>query len=227
MKTIMGWHFLNSDKKLGYSDGRKVRKGVKMTYRGDGLNLCKSGMHGSKRIIDALKYAPGPVIAWCEFGGKILHGKDKFCAEWRRVIWWKDITILLHNFACDEAERCLNNIEKEGYLIDPRSRAAIVAKREWLDGNITNNELTAAREAASAAASAAARAAAREAAWAAAWAAASEAAEAAASEAAREAARVTARVIAWEAARRTAREIARARQNKRLTKLVKGLMDRS
>ena len=60
---------------------------------------------------------------------------------------------ILHEFACRCAERALAMVDNP----DPRSVTAIEAKRAWLRGEITDNEL--------AAASAAARAAAWDAAW--------------------------------------------------------------
>ena len=88
---------------------------------------------------------------------------------------------ILHEFACRCAERALSKIENP----DPRSVAAIAAKRAWLKGEITDDELCTARQAA------------RYAAWDAAWYAALEAARVAAWDAARYAALGA----AWEAAR--------------------------
>ncbi len=82
----------------------------------------------------------------------------------------------LHEFACRCAEEALKLVKDP----DPRSVAAIEAKRKWLKGEITDEELVAARGAAWDAAWAAASAAASDAAWdaarAAAWAAARAAA---------------------------------------------------
>ena len=78
---------------------------------------------------------------------------------------------VLHEFACRCAEEALKLVDNP----DPRSVAAIEAKRKWLRGEIGNDALQAAREAAWAAWTASeaawdARAAARDAAWDAAWA---------------------------------------------------------
>lgn len=101
---------------------------------------------------------------------------------------------ILHEFACRCAEYALSFVDNP----DPRSIAAIEAKRKWLRGEITDVELRAAWatawDAAGDAAGDAARAAARAAAWAvaravardAAWAVARDAANAAASAAAME-----------------------------------------
>ena len=87
---------------------------------------------------------------------------------------------ILHEFACRCAEYALSFVDNP----DPRSIAAIEAKRKWLRGEITDMELRAAWDAAWAAAWDAARAAARDAARAAAWAVARDAAWAVARDAA-------------------------------------------
>lgn len=97
---------------------------------------------------------------------------------------------VLHEYACRCAEYALTFVREP----DSRSIAAIEAKRKWLRGEISNDDLTAAR----AAAWDAARAAACAAAWAAAWAAA-DAAWAAARAAAGAAAGAAANAAAWTA----------------------------
>ena len=99
---------------------------------------------------------------------------------------------ILHEFACRCAEYALSFVDNP----DPRSIAAIDAKRKWLRGEIKDKELRAARAAARDAAWAAARAAA----WDAAWDAAGAAAMATARAAARDAAWAAARAAAWAAA---------------------------
>ena len=74
---------------------------------------------------------------------------------------------LLHEYACRCAEYALSLIDNP----DPRSAAAIEAKRKWLRGEIDDSALAAAQAAAQDAARAAARASARAAEWASAWAA--------------------------------------------------------
>ena len=97
---------------------------------------------------------------------------------------------ILHEFACRCAEYALSFVASP----DPRSIAAIKAKRKWLRGEITDAELAAAR----AAARDAAWDAASDAAWDAAWDAAGDAAGDAAMYAARDAEMVAARVAARE-----------------------------
>ena len=91
---------------------------------------------------------------------------------------------ILHRLACQFARSVLHLTD------DPRCEAAIVAKEQWLAGEISDNKLSAARAAAGAAAGAAAWAAAR--------------AAAAAGAAARDAAGAAAGDAAWAAARAAA-----------------------
>ena len=116
---------------------------------------------------------------------------------------------ILHEFACRCAEYALSFVESP----DPRSIAAIEAKRKWLRGEITDAELYAAWAAAMAAAmaaeSGAAWAAARDAAWADASDAAQDAAWAAATAAAWDTAMADERNATWDAAREHEVEILR------------------
>ena len=211
---MKAWHFLPEDRRLRWGSKEVVEAG--RTYRAEGrLALCENGMHASVRAIDALGYAPGPIVCRVELLGEIIKDTDKAVARERHVLWMGDATLLLHEFALVCAEEALDATEARGLVVDPRSRTALAVKRRWLVGEVTDAELTAAQAAAwaaeaatrdaawAAAASArdAARAAAdatRDAAWAAAWAAA-RAAEDAAWAAARAAAQAAARDAAWAA----------------------------
>ncbi len=152
---MLGWHFLNDDKRLGYVDGRRVRVGRTITIKGKPV-MCEHGLHASKRLIDALPYARGNTICRVELGGTLKHGHDKSVATKRTVIWWINDEKLLHEFAC----RCATIALTQANITDQRCWAAIDTKRKWLRGEATDSELAAARAAASAAAYDAARAAA-------------------------------------------------------------------
>ena len=211
---LLAWHFLPADRRLRFGDRTLVEPGQTLTVEPP-LELCTRGLHASVRPIDALFYAPGPILCRVALSGEIIHDGDKVCAQHRTVLWMADATRTLHLFACDEAERALRATE----IDDSRCFDAIATKRRWIDGKATGEELAAARAAASAAARAAASAAASAAAWAAARAAARAAAWAAASAAASAAAWAAASAAAWAAARAAAREA----QNERLTAAFFGL----
>ena len=166
------YHFLREDRKLQFEPYTPVVVGETLVYPGK-PELCKAGFHASERIIDALRYAPGPVLCVVELGGEIVHGDDKAVAQERTVSWMQDISPTLHEFACQVAEEAL----KECGVTDKRPWKAIEVKRKWLKGEASDEELKAAtdaaRDAANAAWSAAANAAwcAANAAWCAAYAA--------------------------------------------------------
>ncbi len=126
---------------------------------------------------------------------------------------------LLHEFACRCAEYALTFVENP----DPRSVAAIEAKRAWLRGEITDDELAAVRDAAWDAARAAAWGAAGAAAGAA-WGAAGDVARAAAWGAAGDVARAAAWAAAGDVARAAARDAAWDREVEMLVELIKSPM---
>jgi len=102
MKQVKGWWFGATDKKLGYGDGRKIIIGETHKVEGD-IIPCERGLHLSKNIIDALQYAPGPVI-YCVVGsGTIIpHGTpcDKYaCSERTYISGGIDISNILRKFA--------------------------------------------------------------------------------------------------------------------------------
>ena len=97
---MKAWHFVRADRKLGYSDNRIVK--TDRTYKvptSAPLKLCGYGLHASEKIIDALKYAPGPVVCRVDLLGKIESGDDKVVAYVRKVLWMKDISKELWKFA--------------------------------------------------------------------------------------------------------------------------------
>lgn len=60
-QRILGWHFLRSDKKLSHG-GTLVEAGYIYSEDSPEIKICQSGLHASRRALDALTYAPGPII---------------------------------------------------------------------------------------------------------------------------------------------------------------------
>jgi hypothetical protein len=145
--VTLAWHFLPDDGRMRHGKRMAIKAGT--TYRvKPPLSMCEHGLHASIRPLDALSYAPGSLICRVELGGEILTQTDKVCAQTRKVLWMADATNVLHEFSAWSAEWILDNLEGKGYKIDPRSRAAITAKRAWLRGEISNAQLAAAGAAA-------------------------------------------------------------------------------
>lgn len=103
-KTIRAWHFCAGDK---LRDGTPLVVGK--TYSVDGpLVMCEHGLHWSRRIIDALRYAPGATICLVEAWGNVEEQDDKGMSSYRKVIAKIDGTKLLRIFAADVADEAMD-----------------------------------------------------------------------------------------------------------------------
>ena len=201
-----GWHWVDANWEL--RDGTPLEVGA--TYHVPNPALCERGLHWSREPLDALQYAPGPVCCYVQTWGETVHNSTKAVSEYRRVLWAYDATHVLHEFAC----RCAEHALRRKHVTDERSWAALTAKRAWMRGDITREELGAAHDAAQNAAWDAVRAPAQYAAQAAA----QYAAQYAARDSARYAAQYAAREAVWDA--RTTRDDTRAAQNRLLRILL-------
>lgn len=81
-------------------------------------------MHASRRVLDALSFAPGPIVSRVRLTGEIFEGEDKAVATERTVLWMYDATDILFGFACWVAENALLAERRCGREPDPRSFAA-------------------------------------------------------------------------------------------------------
>ena len=213
------WHFVGDTLR----DGRSVpADGEKLTHDGE-LVMCRSGLHASESIIDALQYAPGSTICRVEVSGEILTSTNKLVASERTILWRVEGHTLLRKFArqCaldvihlwDAPDVVRQYLETGDESLRDAARAA--ASAEWAARAAKDAAMAVARDAEWAARAAGAAAWASErAAGAAAWAS-ERAAECAAGDAAMDAA------AAAMAAEWAARAAARDTQNKRLEAMVR------
>jgi hypothetical protein len=98
-KPVLAWHFAGDKLRNG---GPIPKDGETLEYNGE-LLLCVSGLHASRRIIDALFYAPGNTICRVRCSGKIIHDADKLVCSKRTILWRVDGKKTLRRFACDQA----------------------------------------------------------------------------------------------------------------------------
>ena len=173
-KDVLAWHFVGD----ALRDGRPIpADGVTLKHKGK-LELCASGLHASERLIDALQYAPGPILCRVRMGGTIKKESDQLVARQRTIIWRVNSTDVLRKFA---------------------RQCALDVAHLWNMPSVVRQYLETGDERLRAAARAAAWAAARDATWAAAWDAAWTAARGAARAAAWDAAGDAARAAALAA----------------------------
>lgn len=89
----------------------------------------------SLRALDAFRCARGTIVCRIDSSGTVLA--------------MADATTVLHKFGCWCAEQELLREREAGHEPKPRSWKAIEAKRKWLKGEVTTDELNAACNAAS------------------------------------------------------------------------------
>jgi hypothetical protein len=125
MKKVYAWHFLVDS---GFVSRMEIKAQVGLTLEvKPPLILCWNGLHGSIQLIDALDYAPGALLEYCEYSGKILYGDDKLCASQRKTLWLFDATNLLYEFARNIVEQRLHHSVK--YIWED-NRSAVQTARE-------------------------------------------------------------------------------------------------
>ena len=155
----LGWHFLSADRKITAYNSTTPHSGV-LVVPGQTLALtgrpipCVWGLHASKRPIDALQYAPGPIVQYVRLSGSIVERADKACATERTCLWVMDASLALHICAVNFAQIALDAQLADGKKIDPRSQAALDVKLRWLKGQASDSEMAAVQAAARAAAEA-------------------------------------------------------------------------
>jgi hypothetical protein len=122
---------------------------VGKTYTVEGpLVMYEHGLHWSRRIIDALQYAPGNTICLVEAWGDVQEQDDKGVSTHRGVLAKMNGKKLLRLFAADCAEEALTLCK----VTDKRSWAAVEVARKYANGKATKEVLDAAGAAARAAA---------------------------------------------------------------------------
>ena len=128
---MKAFYFSEESKKLRYDDNRDIAVETTHTVKGD-LELCRNGLHASKRVIDALSYAPGPILWLVDVDdNEMLESDDKVCSRSRKYLAEFDTTDVLRKFARRQA---MINIEKIKKYCSDADYDLIV---EWLE---TGNE---------------------------------------------------------------------------------------
>lgn len=93
--TILAWHFVGDTLR----DGRPVSPDNMPLHQDGPIVLCKNGLHGSERLIDALYHAPGLILCRTEHSGTIVRGDDKLASSVRTILWRLDAMEVLRAFA--------------------------------------------------------------------------------------------------------------------------------
>jgi hypothetical protein len=84
-KPILAWHFVDSTLR----DGRAVPPDGEWLRHDGACVMCESGFHASRRLIDALQYAPGSTVCRVAMLGIADEHKNNKLVASERVILWR------------------------------------------------------------------------------------------------------------------------------------------
>lgn len=84
-EPVLAWHFLSEGDKLRNGEDAPD-DGVTLHHDG-GLDLCRSGLHASRRLSDACRYSPGGSLCRVEVWGYVEESEnDKLVGTYRRIV---------------------------------------------------------------------------------------------------------------------------------------------
>lgn len=150
MKSLLGWWFGPDDGSLPRWPGETVATGYVYTTDEPTIALCKTGLHGSPTVYDALEYAPGARLSRVRVWGEIDSDREKFCGRNREHIAVIDASALLRIWACWCVRHTTTGRGGTTWdlLTDTRSREAIVIAEQYAHGRASQSDLIVARAAA-------------------------------------------------------------------------------
>ena len=94
---MLGYHFTTDTLR----DGRPIPPVGEWLVHSGPLIPCRSGLHASEHPLDALFYAPGPLLHKVVLDGEMVahgHPVDKWCGRRRCILETIDATMLLNRF---------------------------------------------------------------------------------------------------------------------------------
>ena len=150
-KKILAWHFLPDDRMLAnQTPPMLVEPGFIYGEPEGEIVICERGMHGSRRVYDALKWAAGSQLCRVRMWGDVTEHADKLVSRYREVLAIRDVASELRLWGC----WCIRNTPiADGrfvwdLLTDERSRHAVEVAEKFARGEATREELDSAASAA-------------------------------------------------------------------------------
>ncbi len=128
---MLGWHFCEEDKKLGYGNGSVIVVGETLKVEPP-VVLCDRGLHACISVFDAVSWARSPIACRVRIGGQIAYGCDKFVGSERTVIAMADASMEFHAYACDQIMVRLPELHPHDTY-----EAMLEAKLAWLAGTMS------------------------------------------------------------------------------------------
>jgi hypothetical protein len=89
--SLLAFHFVNTTLR----DGRPVPPDGEWLEHAGPIKICRSGLHASRHVADAMQHAPGTTLCYVELGDIAEEQDDKVVARRRKIIARFDATALL------------------------------------------------------------------------------------------------------------------------------------
>ena len=105
------------------------------------VSIGSHGYHASRTWLDALAYAPGPIACIVEVSCPAHEALTQLVARTRVLVDCRDASSVVGVFACE----CMARALRKAGVEDWRPRAAIEARRRWIEGEVDETMLRAAR----------------------------------------------------------------------------------
>lgn len=110
-ERIKGWHFLRSNRRLGYGDNREVKAGRILSVDCEPRAGVR-GLHAAKTLRFAAFHASesSPIVCRVEVWGNVSNGAfSVFAAQNRKVLWLVDF----RDFAAMRARKIIGKLYKD------------------------------------------------------------------------------------------------------------------
>src|SRR5678809_163750 len=129
--TVLAWHWTNGNK---LRDGSPLpRKRRWLRYDGP-VEMCRSGLHASESLLDALDYSPGLTLHRVKMREVVERESDKLVARERLILKSADMTDVVVKWTQECAE--LAKWFADGATDDAAAYYAAAAARECIEARL-------------------------------------------------------------------------------------------
>lgn len=137
--AVQVWHFISPELKLRFTS-ESFELG-KIYHTAGQVSPGQNSLPASRLLLDALKYAVGPVVCLLQVSGEVQEDTDKVCGRERQILAWGNIERQLHRFALDLVEMVLPGTGELTRQWSP----FLEIKQKWVEQCVSSDTLAQAR----------------------------------------------------------------------------------